>query len=157
MANIFKLSTEDKEYFIQALHSIFNLDRNYPDDEREFIYQLKVLMGLRDFRPYTLDDEEKDLAKIIESIKNKDLVYYLFLIAKEAEKKQTDKALYKLKIRNVIKRLNTELQQTAETIFENKDLINSFEDLAQKVKGMIEEKSKKVKNLFGKSFHKDEK
>ena len=114
MSHIFEIKKKDKENFIQALHTIFNFDRNYPDEEREFIYQLKILLDISNFKPYTLDNEEKDLVKIIENIQNKDLIVYLFLIAEEAAEKQHDKKLYESKMQNLISKLSPEIKEIPE-------------------------------------------
>jgi len=110
MAKVFEISREDKENFVQALYIIFNLDRNYPDEEREFLIYLKEVMGIKDFQPRAFDNEEEGLAKVIASIHNNELLKYLSLLIVEIEEKQNNRELYVKKMRKVIERLPPELK-----------------------------------------------
>jgi hypothetical protein len=158
MAKVFDISKEDKENFIQALYSILNLDRNYPDEEREFVYQLKVLMEINGFLPHTLDNEEKDLVKIIEQIKNKDLIHYLFLIAQEAEEKQTNKSDYNKKMKNIVEKLNPEIKSYIKTKYNDmkSDSVN-IEKIATKAQEVREEIFTQGQKIFSSIFKKGDK
>jgi len=156
---IFEISKEDKENFIQALHTIFNLDEHYPIEQREFISQLKRLMDINYFKPYSLDNEEKDVVKIIGNIKNKDLINYLFLLAEEIEKKQTDKNLHKTKMEKIVSKLNPEIQKHINTKYKtsnNSSIEKQIDDFTKQGQEVLGETLKKWKSNL-KKFLKDKK
>ena len=159
MSYIFEIKQNDKECFVQALYTILNFDRNYPDEERDFIYQSKVLLNINNFQPFGLDNEEKDLVKIINKIQNRDLISYLFLIAEEAEKKQKNKSLYKDKLQNVINKLNPEIKDYIQHKNNSKQSFNildssSINEITKKTQNVVEETKEIGKNLINKIFNK---
>lgn len=162
MSYIFEIEQNDKECFVQALYTILNFDRNYPDEERDFVYQSKVLLNINNFQPFGLDDEEKDLIKIINKIQNKDLISYLFLIAEEAEKKQKNKDLYRNKLQNVINKLSPEIQDYINHKNNSKQPFNildshSINEITKKTQNVIAETKEIGKNLFNKILKKSKK